>query len=155
MEKKIIDLINKSEITSVVNSYFGALDDKNFNVEHLSTIFTDDAKIIRPNGVPMIGPVEASASHAESFTRFEGSQHILTNHDISITGEKATVRANLVAMHIWNGSNTMVNNPDNFFIAGGVIHAELVKLDERWKISQISSKMKWRGGAFNNMAQTK
>src|SRR6185295_16402173 len=54
----------------------------------------------RPNGASLIGPEAISASHENSFARFEGSQHLVTGHDISIQGNKATVRANLVAMHM-------------------------------------------------------
>lgn len=155
MEKKLIDLIDKSEITNVVNSYFQALDDKNFDADHFATIFTSDAKIVRPNGATMTGPVEVSKSHTQSFTRFEGSQHILTNHNIAITDEKATLRANLVAMHLWEGAKHDANNPDNFFIAGGVINADLVKSQGQWKISNITNNSVWRGGAFKTMLQTK
>jgi hypothetical protein len=155
MDEKIIELIDKSEITSVVNSYFRALDEKNFDAVHFAAIFTSNAKIIRPNGVPMTGPIEASTSHKQSFTRFEGTQHILTNHDISITDQKATVRVNLVAMHLWQGSKHDASKADNFFIAGGVINVELMKSEGLWKISLLSNTNVWRAGAFKDMAQTK
>jgi hypothetical protein len=37
------EIINKFEITSVVNSYFRALDDKNFDGRHFASIFTSEA----------------------------------------------------------------------------------------------------------------
>ena len=152
---KITEFINKSEVTSVVQSYFRALDEKTCDAEHFASIFTADAKMTRPNGASLIGPNEISASHEKSFARFEGSQHLLTGHDISIHGKKATVRANLVAMHMWQGSKTRANNPENFFVAGGVIHTELVQTDRQWKISQIRTDVTWRAGGFRDMAQTK
>ena len=109
--RKITELINKSEVTSVVHSYFRALDEKHFDAQYCASIFTADARVTRPNGASLIGPKEISASHEKSFARFEGSQHLLTGHDISIHGNKATVRANLVAMHMWQGSKTDANNP--------------------------------------------
>ena len=152
---KITELINKSEVTGVVQSYFRALDEKTFDAQYLASIFTAEAKVTRPNGASLVGPEEISASHEKSFARFEGSQRLLTGPDISIHGNKATVRANLVAMHMWQGSKASANNPDNFFIAGGVIHAELVQTDGQWKISQISNDVVWRAGGFRDMAQTK
>jgi ketosteroid isomerase-like protein len=152
---KITELINKSEVMGVVHSYFRALDEKNFDAQYLASIFTADATVTRPNGASLIGPKQISASHENSFARFEGSQHLLTGHDISIHGNKATVRANLVAMHMWQGGKTSANNPENFFIAGGVIHSELVLTDGQWKISQISNDVVWRAGGFRDMAQTK
>ncbi len=152
---KITELVNKSEVTGVVHRYFRALDEKNFDAQVFASIFTDQARVTRPNGASLIGPKEISASHEKSFARFEGSQHLLTGHDISINDNKATIRANLVAMHMWQGSHTRANDPENFFIAGGVIHCELVQTDGQWKISQMSNDVVWRAGGFRDIAQTR
>lgn len=153
-ESKVIELINKSEITSVVNSYFRALDEKHFDPQHFAAIFTTEAKVTRPNGSSLIGPKEISASHQQSFARFESSQHLLIGHEISIDGNTAIVRANLMAMHMWQGSNTNANKVDNFFVAGGVIDAKLVQANRQWRISQVNNTVLWRAGGFKNMAQT-
>jgi ketosteroid isomerase-like protein len=153
-ESKIAELINKSDITSVVNSYFRALDEKDFSAQHLAAILTPQARITRPNGASLIGPEEVSASHEKSFARFEGSQHFLTGHDISVHTDTASVRANLIAMHIWQGSNANANNADNYFVAGGVIRAELVQTDGQWKMSQLRTDVVWRAGGFRDMMQT-
>ena len=153
-KSKIDELTDRTEITDVVNSYFRALDEKHFDAKHFAAIFTAEAKATRPNGSSMIGPDEISTSHARSFKRFESSQHLVAVHDISVSGNRATARANLVAMHMWQGSNTNANNVDNFFIAGGVIHATLVRADGQWKISQMSNNVTWRAGGFKDMLQT-
>jgi ketosteroid isomerase-like protein len=152
---KITELINKSEVADVLNGYFRAIDQKDFDPQHFAAILTADARMTRPNGMSLTGPEEISASHAQSFTRFESSQHLLTAPDISIDGGTATVRANLVAMHMWEGSKTNANNVDNFFVAGGVIDATLMQIDGRWKISQLSNTVIWRAGGFKNMLQTR
>ena len=153
-QNKIAELVSKSEITTVVNAYFRALDERNFDTQYYAAIFTKDAEVIRPNGLSITGPEEISASHRESFARFEGSQHLAAGHDISIDGNTATVRANLIAMHMWQGSNTDANKKDNFFVAGGVIEVTLVQADDQWKISKISNAVTWRAGGFKDMLQT-
>jgi ketosteroid isomerase-like protein len=153
-QNKITELLNKSEITSVVDSYFRALDEKNFDAQHFAAILTPQAKVTRPNGASLIGPEEISASHQKSFARFEGAQHLLTGHDISVNANTANVRANLVAMHIWQGSNTNANKADNYFVAGGVVRAELLQTDGHWKISQLRTDVVWRAGGFRDMMQT-
>ena len=153
-QDRITELINKAEITDIVNSYFRALDEKNLDARHFAAIFTPQAQVTRPNGASLIGPEEISASHAKSFTRFEGSQHVVAGHDISLDGGTANVRANLIAMHMWQGSKTDANKLDNFFIAGGVVHATLTQSDGRWKISQIGNAVLWRAGGFRDMMQT-
>jgi len=153
-QSKMTELIIKSEITSVVNKYFRALDERNFDAQHFAAILTPQAQVTRPNGAPLIGPEEISASHEKSFARFEGSQHIVSGHDISLDANTAIVRANLVAMHMWQGSNTNANKADNFFGAGGVIRAELVQADGQWKISALQNDIVWRAGGFRDMMQT-
>ena len=153
-QDRITELLHKSEITSIVNSYFRALDDKNFDARHFAAIFTPQATVTRPNGASLIGPEAISASHENSFTRFEGSQHVVAGHDISLDGSTANVRANLIAMHMWQGSKADANKLENFFIAGGVIHATLLQSGGQWRISQMSNAVLWRAGGFRDMMQT-
>jgi len=153
-QSKITELVIKSEIRSVVNNYFCALDEKDFDAQHFAAILAPEAKVTRPNGASLIGPEEISASHEKSFARFEGSQHIVTGHDISVNANTAIVRANVVAMHMWKGSNTNANKADNFFVAGGVIRAELVQTHGQWKISALRNDVVWRAGGFRDMMQT-
>ena len=68
-ESKIAELLSRSEITRVVNSYFRALDEKDFSAQHFAAILTPQAKIARPNGASRTGPEEISASHEKSFAR--------------------------------------------------------------------------------------
>jgi len=153
-KSKVIELVNRAEITSAVNSYFRALDEKDFDAQRFATIFTTEAKVTRPDGSSLTGPKEISSSHQHSFARFESSQHFLTGHEIAIDGNTASVRANLIAMHMWQGSHTNANKADNFFIAGGVIDANLVRANGQWRVSQVSNTVLWRAGGFKNMAQT-
>jgi len=153
-KSKVIELVNRAEITSAVNSYFRALDQKDFDAQRFATIFTTEAKVTRPDGSSLTGPKEISSSHQHSFARFESSQHFLTGHEIAIDGNTASVRANLIAMHMWQGSHTNANKADNFFIAGGVIDANLVRANGQWRVSQVSNTVLWRAGGFKNMAQT-
>ena len=153
-QDRVIEFINKYEITNIVNSYFRALDEKHFDARHFASLFTPEANVTRPIGASLIGPEEIRASHAKSFTRFEGSQHYVAGHDITVDGSTARVRANLVAMHMWQGSKSDANKLDNFFVAGGVIYATLTQSDGHWKISAMSNAVFWRAGGFKDMMQT-
>ena len=143
------------EIQQVVNGYFRALDEKDLDAAHLRRIVTDDVKVIRPNGAAMIGPETIGQSHRESMARFESTQHIISNHDVAIDGDTATVRANVVAIHIWPGARTMLTKPESYFTAGGVITAHLVRTGEGWRISEMSNRVLWRaGGGFERVIAT-
>ena len=153
-EKQLGALVDKLEIIDVVNSYFHALDEKHLDIQHLRRIFTDDAEVVRPNGLTVIGPQEIGASHEKSFARFESTQHMLTGHETQIEGDMASVRVNVLAMHMWAGGNQDARKQDNFFVAGGVITARLCRVDNGWRISSVENAVKWRAGDFKNMAQT-
>jgi hypothetical protein len=56
-----------------------------------------------------------------------------------LDGNAANVRANLIAMHMWQGSKADANKLDNLFVAGGVVLATLIQSNGQWKISQMSN----------------
>jgi ketosteroid isomerase-like protein len=152
--KQVGALVDKLEVIDAVNSYFHALDEKQFDIQHLSRIFTDDAQVVRPNGLAVVGPQDIGASHEKSFARFESTQHLLTGHETQIEGDMASVRVNVIAMHMWAGGNQDARRQETFFVAGGVITARLCRIDDSWRISSVENAVKWRAGDFKNMAQT-
>lgn len=61
---------------------------------------------------------------------------------------------------MYEDSKQDANKTDNFFVAGGVITAELARLDGEWKIIRTRNDVVWRAGngakllgLFQNMAQ--
>lgn len=58
-------------------------------------------------------------------------------------------------MHMWEGSKTNTNDSDNFFVAGGVINAKLVRADNQWKVSELGNTVVLRAGSFKNITDTK
>jgi hypothetical protein len=155
MEQQQMQWMAIAEVTKVFNRYFRALDEKNLEVSHLQLIFTPDAKVIRPNGAALVGPQMIGTSHQESLARFRGTQHLLTNHDVTIDGENAAVRANLVALHFWASSQVEIKSPEDYFLAGGVITAQLRHASEGWRISHVENQIVWRtGSGFERMLRT-
>jgi hypothetical protein len=142
------------EIQQVLNGYFLALDERNLEVAQLNRLFTLDARVVRPNGTALVGPATIAQSHRESLARFSSTQHLLASPDVAIDRESASVRANLVAMHLWPEAQGNANSSDNYFLAGGVIKAAFVRTSEGWRISQLD-RVVWRaGGGFERMAGT-
>ncbi|WP_067686353.1 nuclear transport factor 2 family protein [Nocardia jejuensis] len=154
-ETELRDLLDTARITRVFDSYFRALDEKQFDLSRFERIFTSDAKVVRPNGVAMTGPETIAHSHADSFTRFEGSQHLLTGHHVEIDGDTATLRANMVAIHLWKDMPAGASMLDRSFTAGGVITAELLRTPDGWRIAQVANRILWRTGYSGNIAQTR
>ena len=152
---KQTELIDTSEITRIVDDYFRALDEKDFTKSRMEHIFSQDATIVRPNGAPTKGPEMIGKSHAESFARFRGSQHLVSNHAVTLSGDNADFRANLVALHLWKDTVDEANLLNSSFIAGGVITGQAVRTKEGWKISRLANRVVWRAGTgFESILNT-
>jgi hypothetical protein len=152
-------LMHTVAITEVINRYFAALDQKQFEMATLSQIFVDGAKVIRPHGIVTTGPKEIGESHSQSFSRFKATQHLTSGFIVSlIDTTMAKFRANLVAMHLWaeGEGDPSVDPKDNFFLAGGVITGHVALIEDGWRITEITNEPTWRRGTgFQQVLKTK
>ncbi len=150
-------LMHTVAITEVVNRYFAALDQKQFDVTTMSRIFADDAKIVRPNGAVTTGPQEIGDSHRPSLSRFRATQHLTSSFIITLNDSSAEFRANLVAMHLWaeGHGDPNVSPNDNYFLAGGVIAGHVILGADGWRMTEIANQVIWRQGTgFQELLQT-
>ena len=87
--------------------------------------------------------------------RFRSSQHLVSNHSVTLIGDNADFRANLVAIHLWKDKVDEANLLNTSFIAGGVITGQVVRVQEGWKISRLANRVVWRAGTgFESMLKT-
>lgn len=151
-------LMHTVAITEVINRYFAALDQKQFDGTSLSQIFADDAKIVRPNGAVTQGPKEIGDSLSHSFSRFQATQHLTSGFIITLKDDtSAEIRANLIAMHLWAAGHGDPNaDPnDNYFIAGGVLTGRVILEAGGWRITELTNHVIWRRGTgFQQLLQT-
>jgi hypothetical protein len=138
---------DRFEITELLNQFFRALDEKSFNETTMSTIFTPDAKAVRPNGVAVTGPRNIGESQRQSFVRFRATQHLVSDQVTTINGDDAEVRANLVAMHLWADGNGDPNALERYFLAGSVVQAKAEMTSSGWRISELAVHNTWRTGS--------
>ena len=121
---RVSAFLNKAEITELINRYFGALDQRDFDATTMRLIFADDARIVRPNGAETTGPQIIGESHKKSFVRFRATQHLASGVVVTLHDhEQAAFRGNLVAIHFWAEGlgDPTVDPSDNYFPAPGVI----------------------------------
>jgi hypothetical protein len=154
-----VRLIHTVAITEVINRYFAALDQKQFDVATMTQIFADNAKVVRPHGIVTTGPKEIGESHSRSFSRFQATQHLTSGFIITlIDSTTANFRANLVAMHLWaeGEGDPSVDPKDNYFLAGGVITGGVALVADGWRITGITNEPTWRRGTgFQQMLKTR
>lgn len=154
-----MEVYDHARIAEVINRYFAALDDRAFDADTMDSIFSADVKMVRPNGAVTTGPRAIAESHAGSMSRFRATQHMASGFIITpLSDTMVRVRANLVAMHLWADGNgdPNVDPNENFFLAGGVINAQVSLIAGGWRISEVANKVVWRRGVgFEQIRQTK
>ena len=100
-EEQLKQVIERTEITDLVIRYFAAVDDKCIDKKIVKATFTTDAKIIRPDDTEIVGQENILDGHLTSFARFKATHHVITNFIVDITNDRATLRSNIIANHLW------------------------------------------------------
>ena len=146
MEKELKAIIEKAEISSLLINYFKAIDEKQLDTESVEKTFTADAKVIKPNGAVSAGAYEILEGQLKSFARFKGTQHACSDFIIEIVNDNASVRTNLIAMHVWAHIHENPSLEGKHFHAGGVLSTRAIKVDGKWRISEWIFRNVWRSG---------
>ena len=155
MEKPVEEQSPHAQIVELINRYFVAIDDKCLDLVLAESTFAPAGKMVRPNGAETIGPAAICAGQNESFARFRATQHVMTNHVVDLAGEHARVRANVIATHLWAPGQGDPVALESHFTAGGVMTAEVVRLERRWRITRLQNRVVWRtGSGFVQMLAT-
>jgi hypothetical protein len=136
----------KTQISDLLIRYFSAIDDKRLDLSIIETTFTNDVRILRPNGSVLVGHKNILDSQKTSFERFKATHHVTTDYIIDVNEKIATIRTNLTAMHLWadDDNNPSLNN--KHFLAGAIVFAKVIKIDNKWRISELVNKNVWRTG---------
>ena len=72
--------------------------------------FASDGKIVRPDGSAIVGWKNILDRQNKSFARFRATHHVMTDPVIDIERNKAKVRTNLTAIHLWNFNESYPNS---------------------------------------------
>jgi hypothetical protein len=150
--------LHKAEITELINRYFAALDQRDFDAATMRLILAEDARIVRPNGAATIGLHTIGESQRKSFIRFRATQHTASGVVVTLDDhEQATFRGNLVAMHLWAEGlgDPTVPPSDNYFLACGVLSGKAAMTPQGWRITHLANEVIWRTGTgFQQVLQT-
>ena len=145
-DEQIKLIVEKTQITDLLTRYFAAVDDKRLDIQIVKATFSNEARIIRPDGSEMIGPENIFEGHIKSFARFKATHHVITNFIVDIHDNKATLRSNVIANHLWADNDDAPSLNNKYFLADGVFSAKAIKIDKYWRISELGNNVIWRTG---------
>jgi 3-phenylpropionate/cinnamic acid dioxygenase small subunit len=138
------DLLDRLAIQDLVVRYAWAIDDKDWDA--LDAVFTRDAWIdysANPAGVAGHLP-EIKEWLAASLAPFPMTQHLVTNIDARIDGDRATCRT---MMYNPMGAATR-EGPLHHFFMGGRYDDELVRTPDGWRIAKRVETLLWFEGSL-------
>jgi hypothetical protein len=145
-EEQLKEIIERTKITDLLIQYFAAVDDKCLDLKIVKATFTNDAKIIRPDGIEIVGQENILDGHVKSFARFKATHHVITNFIVDINNDRATLRSNIIANHMWADNEDYPSLNNKNFLADGVFLAKAVKVENHWRISELKNRVVWRTG---------
>ena len=136
--KQVNQLEEKQRIIDLTIAYTWIID--HGPREKLQEVFTEDAVFIidtrHLNGIDEIrGKIERTLGGLSA------SQHIVSNHQVSIDENTATSRCYLHAQHTLNGTE----GGDNYVMAGRYID-KLIRVDNKWRITERQLMLDWTEG---------
>ena len=146
--------VDKLAITELVERYFQLIDDKDFAADKLHAVFTESGTLTRPNDSVVRGPAEIAESNSKSFSRFRATQHLPSGVVVEIAGDEATIRANVMAMHLWADGCGDPNALERHFVGGVVLRGSARRTTDGWRLTNLGGHNVWRGGSgIGMMAQ--
>lgn len=134
-------LTDRAELHELFNRYLRTPDEDRFDREWLESLFTDDITVdytfVRHEGL------EGMAKFARGFfSRFARVQHVGTNCLAEIDGDRAKVRANVIASHVPDA-----DDPTARFTIGGAYDIDAVRTPKGWRYQTLNERIVWTSGA--------
>ena len=129
-------LADRIEINDLLTRYAHAVDTKDWALYR--TVFTPDAYVDRtgPSTRGIRGDIDTVAPWVEkSMANYAMTQHLISNIDVKLDGDSATVRA-----MFYNPMRPL--NGEMFFCGGWYTH-ELVRTTEGWKSRRLVIEHGW------------
>lgn len=128
-----------AEVVNLINLYPVAVDTQSWAL--FDRVFTEDASTDFGGGAVFAGLAAIKAVFEAIHAPFDATQHVTTNHQVSVTGDSATclsyVHARFIRMAVAGGT---------MFESAGWYDDALVRTSLGWQIRTRKCRTVWSGG---------
>lgn len=129
---------DRDDIIDLAIRYTWALDTKRF--EDLNDVFTPEATgLLR--SVECIGRESIIDRISTAVRRLDRTQHLVSNHQVTVDGDVGTHRCQLQSQHVLDGCEGGEN-----YIVGGYYDDRVVRTPAGWRISHRLMQQTWTSG---------
>jgi hypothetical protein len=144
LHREVRALTDRAAISALVDQYMIALDtadERGLDDAWYGSIFTGDVLLDFPIGgyAGLSGLAEHQVKAKRKWAR---THHLSGNHIIALDGDRATVRAQIVATHVNHGAA----RPEALFDIGGHYEADAVRTDAGWRLCRLAFHLGWSAG---------
>lgn len=131
---RLAELRDRADITDLVHRLGACLDEHRF--EDLRALLTDDVTASTPGGTAHgIGAVIGQATR--NHVGYDRLQHVITNLLVDLDGDRAAVRANLVAVRVRPATGDQAT-------LGSVYRFQLRRTPRGWRFIQVKVEPVWQ-----------
>ena len=128
---------DRLEISDLLTRYADAVDRRDWS--QWCSVFTEEAHIDYTSAGGVAGNRdEVAAWLSETLAMFSMTQHLIANQDVTIDGDRATVRAMFY-------NPMQFDNGDRFFCGGWYNH-DLVRTEAGWRSQRLVEETAWVEG---------
>jgi hypothetical protein len=136
--EKLQLLLDRAQVGEVIHRYPVSIDARDWKLFH--SIFTDEIEVYLgpPIEQPKFRAVSAdrfAEQVTQVITRFDVTQHFLTDYHVEVNGNDATCVSYMQARHFKQGQPT--------WDMGGYYTYQLLRVGDSWKIAKYSLTVTW------------
>ncbi len=133
------ELADEKAIVDLTIRYTWVLDHR--RLDELSEVFADEATADYGRLGIFKGPSDIAAAVSRSLGRFDRSQHLVSNHQVNLDGDRASGRCYFQAQHVWVDAS----GAHNYTVAGNYLD-RFVRTGSGWRISERVLRVTWTAG---------
>jgi hypothetical protein len=154
LRQQVRTLVDRAEIGDLIDRFSRDLDDytldgRPFDVAWVRSYFTEDAQVEYPVGAAEGAEHISALIDGRGMAPFQRTQHVTTNYVIDLDGDRADVRFNLIATHVYAEEvrEQLGEEPGAHFTVGDYYEGELIRTGAGWRFSRQSLHVTWIEGS--------
>jgi hypothetical protein len=141
IELELLSLLDRDRILALMNRYFSTIDDTNgLDAEWARSIFSEDVRV-EHRGFTLEGIEDLAAGNRFVRDGWDRTFHVSTNAQVELDGNRAHLRAQLLAIHVHPDSA-----PPEPYIIANVFEANVVRTLDGWRFQTLNLRPIWSSG---------
>jgi hypothetical protein len=140
-ELELQGLLDRDRIMALMNRYFATVDDANgLDAEWARSIFSEDVRV-EHRGFTLEGLEDLAVGNRFVRDGWDRTFHVSTNAQVELDGDRAHLRAQLLAIHVHPEST-----PQEPYIIANVFEADVLRTLDGWRFQTLNLRPLWSTG---------